>query len=264
MSRAKAVLDKVDAEKIAVAYSPRRFPATISNVAHDFVAFNSGNSSSFRIDRLVAEQTGVAELERLSIEEKVEREALLRLKDLQEQAYQQAYQLGLDQGREKAFLDQQTELNEKLLHLEELLNSIDRLKGDLIACNETQIVRLIFYMSKRLVLQEIEVKPELILEVVRQAVMGAQSDEKVTVRVSPSDFTFIESIKEKLGKDFDAVKRAKLDSSEDIMPGGCVVETNYGDVDATIDQRLDKLWSSISEKLPKVKNVVGTTGNQEG
>jgi flagellar assembly protein FliH len=264
MSRAKAVLGKDDAEKIAVAYSPRRFPASVSTAAHGFVAFNAGSGSSFRIDRLVAEQTGVAELERLSIEEKVEREALLRLKDLQEQAYQQAYQLGLDEGREKAFFDQQGELNEKLSHLEELLTSIDRLKGDLVAINETQIVRLIFYMAKRLVLQEIEVKPELILEVVRQAVLSAQSDENVTVRVSPSDFAFIEGIKEKLGKEFDAVKRAKLDSSDDIMPGGCVVETNYGDVDATIDQRLDKLWSSISEKLPKVKNIVDTSGNQEG
>lgn len=258
---AKAVLEKEDAEKVAVAYSPRKFPATISSVAKDFVAFNAGgDESSFRIDKLVAQQTGIAEIERLSLEEKVEREALLRVKELQEQAYQQAYQLGLDEGREKAFHEQREVLSQKIQHLEELLSSIERLKGDLVACNETSIVRLAFYMAKRLVYKEISENPEIVLDVVKQAVESAQSDENVTVRVAPADFKFIESVKEMLGKDFDAVKRARLEPSDDIQAGGCVVETNYGDVNATVDQRLEKLWTSIADKLPKVKNVVGTSG----
>src|SRR5580704_7133630 len=89
----KAVFPKDEAEKIAVKYNPRKFPAIISPTASAFVAYNSGSDEdSFRIDKLVAEQSGIAELERVSLEEKVEREALQRLKDIQEQAYKEAYQ----------------------------------------------------------------------------------------------------------------------------------------------------------------------------
>ena len=261
---AKAVFEKEEADRLAIVYQPRKFPAVVSGTAHDFVAYSAkrlegGGSYSFRVDPLVAQQTGIAELERQSIEEKVEREALSRLKELQELAYQEAYQLGLDEGRERAFKERSSELTEKLQHLHELLQSLERLKVDLIACNEAQIVRLTYYMAKRLVYDEISARPEVVIEVVRQALMAAQSDENVTVRVSPSDLAFIDDIKEKLDKEFDNVKRLKFEASDDVSSGGCVVETNYGDVNATLEQRIDRLWAQLSEKLPKTVNVMSTS-----
>ncbi len=257
---AKAVFEKEEADRLAITYQPRKFPAIISGTAHNFVAFNAkkneGGGSSFRVDPLVAQQTGIAELERLSIEEKVEREALSRLKEFQELAYQEAYQLGLDEGRERAFQERSSEFTEKLQNLDELLQSLERLKVDLIACNETQIVSMTYYMAKRLVYDEITARPEVVIEAVRQALMAAQSDENVTVRVSPSDYTFIEGIKEKLDKEFDNVKRLKFESGDEISSGGCVVETNYGDVNATLEQRLARLWTQLNEKLPKTNDVM--------
>ena len=254
----KTVLTKEEAERVAIAYNPRKFPATISPTAVEFHAFNSGlETSGFRIDKIVAQQTGVAELERLSIEEKVEREALVRLKELQEQAYQQAYQLGLDEGREKAFEERRAELDEKLQHMENLLSTIERLKEDLVASNEAQILRLVYALAKKVVLDEVAQRPELVLQVMKEAVESAQEEDNVVVRVSPSDHQFFEGIREKLGKDFDSVKRAKLEASEEIASGGCIVETEYGSVSATLDQRLEKLWTAIAEKLPKIKNIVG-------
>lgn len=257
---AKAVIRKEDAEKVAISFTPSRFPKVVSQAAQEFHAFNTKTDEagrpSFRIDRLVAEQTGVAELERLSIEEKVEREALLRLKEFQEAAYREAYQLGLDEGRERALQERSAELTEKIEHLDELLRSLETLKADLVACNETQIVRLVFYMVKRLIYRELNLAPEIVLDAVREALLSAQSDENVTVRLSPSDLQFIESVKDKFGKEFEALKRAKLDSGDEIMSGGCIVETNFGDVNATLEQRLERLWASVEEKLPKVKAVM--------
>lgn len=264
---AKAVLRKEEAEKVAIAFQPQKFPHVVTDTAKEFHALNAQTDEagrpSFRIDRLVAEQTGVAELERLSIEEKVEREALLRLKEFQEAAYQEAYQLGLDEGRERALQERSVELGEKMQHLDDLLRSFETLKSDLIACNETQIVRLVFYMAKRLIYREIEIRPELILDVVREALLSAQSEENVTLQLSTSDLQFVESIKDKFGKEYEALKRAKLESSDEISPGGCVVETNFGDVNATLEQRLERLWSSVAEKLPKVKSVM-SVGTSDG
>jgi flagellar assembly protein FliH len=254
----KLVIPREEAETVAVAYSPRKLPSTIPPAAHDFVAINSKKEGKgFRIDRLIAQQTGVSELERISLEEKVEHEVLARIKTMQEQAYQEAYQLGLDDGREKAFTEFQDELSQSLARLVAALESIENLKSELIACNEKQIVRLIYYIARRLVLHEVSVKPEIILDVVKMATEIAASDENVTVKVSSSDFAFIESVKDKLGKDFNQIRKVQLESSEDVHSGGCIVETNFGEVNATLDQRLEKVWATITEKLPKVKTVVG-------
>jgi flagellar assembly protein FliH len=255
---AKAVFTKEEADKVAVAFSPRKFPSVITPSAIDFVKFQSQQESpSFRIDRNVAQQTGVAELERISLEEKVEREALARLKDVQEQAYQQAYQLGLDEGRELAFQEHQAQLNEKIDDLDQLLTSIVSLKKELVNFNESHIVRLVTYVGKRIAMTEIHEKPETILSVIRQAVENAQNEEHVTIRVSPSDLEFIESVKDKLGKEMEFLQKAKIESVETISNGGCIIATNYGDIDASLEQRVDKVWLTLSEKLPRVKNEIG-------
>jgi flagellar assembly protein FliH len=255
----KAVLSKEEADRLAVDYTPRKFPAVVSKTASDFVAFQSTHAgdpsiSGFRLDKIVSQQTGVAELERLSIEEKVEREALTRLKDLQENAYQQAYQLGLEEGREKAYLETQEHIKQSLSSLHALLGSIENLKADLVTYNETHIVRLCYYMAKRIAMDEVTERPEIILNVVNQAIQNAQSEEELTVRLSPSDLQFVEQMREKLPKDYEALKRAKLEASDEIRDGGCIVETNYGNVDATVEQRIEKLWEAIAGKLPKVKD----------
>lgn len=43
-----------------------------------------------------------------------------------------------------------------------------------------------------------------------------------------------------------------------IKSGGCVIETNYGEIDAQVEQRLEQLWASINPALPKVKNVIAS------
>lgn len=257
MTTTKSVISKDEAEKLAVAYAPRKFPQTISQVASGFMAFNAGGGSSFKIDQLVAEQTGMAELERLSVEAQVEKKALERLKDLEELAYKEAYAVGIDEGREKAFEDNRAEFDQKLRHFEELIASIEHLKSELIAINEAQILKLVMYMARRLAMAEIKERNEVIIDVIRNAVHSAQSDENITIRLSPSDAAFIDEVRGKLGKEFESLKKARFEASDVITSGGCVVETNYGDVDATIEKRFEKLWESVTEKLPEVKNSVG-------
>ena len=53
------------------------------------------------------------------------------------------------------------------------------------------------------------------------------------------------------------LKNVKLQAAPNIQPGGCIVETNYGVIDARIAERTSKLWDEISQTLPKVKSKVG-------
>jgi flagellar assembly protein FliH len=101
------------------------------------------------------------------------------------------------------------------------------------------------------------VNPEIIISVLSQAVDGAQGDERITARVNKTDLEFINTTLSKLGKDMEFLKRIKFEESDAIQAGGCVMETNFGSVDATVEQRIKKIWDAISEKLPKVNNVVG-------
>ena len=255
---AKSIIEKDEAENIAVTFSPKKFPMRITESAVSFHKIQSGdNRNDFRIDRGVSEQTGVGELERLSIEERVERQALLKVKEMQEDAYKAGHELGRDEGAKAGFEEYKTELAKRLEDFDQLLFKIENLKSQLVSHNEVFLMKLLYQMASKIAMVEIAEKPENILEVLRQVTEAAQSDQKMTVRLAPVDLKFILDNHEKLAKDFDFIKALKLEESVEMSPGGCKVETNYGSINATVEQRVEKLWQSIMQKTPRTKDDVG-------
>ena len=119
---------------------------------------------------------------------------------------------------------------------------------DLIKDNEKQIVSLCFYMAKRLLLKEVSTNEEYIKTLIKKSLEMAQSEEEVTIRVSAKDHEWIEKNKENIFKELNLDQSTKLESDPGVHPGGIIIETNHGVIDATIEQRLEKLETVITNQ----------------
>lgn len=264
----RAVLDKDEAQQRVVSYSPRQFPFHAGQAAHEFVKFQSQQENpDFHIDRVVSQTSGIAELERQSLSERVEAEALTRLKALQEEAYAQGYDLGRDEGRESAYREKLKELDDRLKGLDLCVAHLESIKENLVRSHESQLVRLAFEVARRLMLDEVEQNPQRILPVILAAAGEAAQEETLTIRLSERDFAFVEDCKAKVGKElpkeFEFLKKAKLESSRDVADGGCIVETNFGQVDASVQMRVERMWSSLKDRLPKTADRHEVKGEDE-
>ena len=257
---AKNIIDKEDADNIAVTFSPKKFPMRVTENAMSFYKIQSGTSrNDFRMDQLVSENTGVSELERVSIEEKVERLVLTKVKEIQEDAYAAGYRVGLEEGNKKGFEEYKADLVTRLENFDGLLLKIENLKSELIAHNETFLIQLLYQMASKIAMDEITSRPEIILTVMKQAVEAAQADQKITVKLSPSDLKLVVGVREQLVKKFDFVKSLELEEAVDITSGGCQIETNYGMINASVEQRVQKLWETLLPKTPRIKDQIGDT-----
>ena len=250
----KGVLKKEQAENLVLEFTPRALDAQMSDVAKEYLSDSKKRPTTFKLSELVAQQTGISEVERLSHNEKIEARALEKVKEVQESAYKEAYALGLEEGRAKAFEEEKAEIIARLGQIDEVLGSVARIKSELTVQNEAHLVRLVHELAKKLFFDAIDDRQDRILPVLKQAIDLAQSEESILVRISPEDFKFIEEFRQKVSKEFDFLKRMKFEATPDIARGGCMLETNYGMIDATIEERVGKLWTLLSEKLPKVKN----------
>lgn len=261
----RMILTKEEAEKRVVTYTPRDFPMRIGQAAVDFVKFQAAQTNpTFQVDSVVATTTGIAELEKISLAERVEAEALERLKGMQEEAYRQGYDLGRDEGQETAYREKSAELTEKIRRFDHIMASIESLKTDVLKQNEASLVMLIYQIANKLAMTEITAHRELILAVLKMAAQDAQNEESLTIKLSPIDLEFLEEAKGKLGQDFEYMKKAKLEAESEIKPGGCIVATNFGQVDATIEKRLEKVWTALAEKLPKATETFTSTADVGG
>ncbi len=258
------ILSKLDAGTRVVEYTPREFPNRTSEVAIEFVKYQAGlENPDFKIDRIVSLTTGIAELEKVSLAERVEIEALERLKQLQEEAYRQGYDLGRDEGQESAYREKTDELSTSLRKIDRVMQVLENLKAELVKQNEASLVTLVYQLAAKIAMAEVKQNPELILPIISEAAMGSQDEENIIIKLANSDLDFLDSVKERLGQDFEFAKRAKLEGSDQIQAGGCVIVTNFGQVDATIEKRLEKVWANVQMKLPKKSDILQDPSGSE-
>lgn len=247
----KHILKEADAREIVFDYRPRVFPQQVEKPAREFISQQESKVSDFIISELVAKQTGIHELNRRGIEAQVEELALKKLKEIEEKAYSEAYELGLIEGTEKAFIERKDDFEDRVQQMDTLLERFEHLKSGLIVDNEKIIMKLIFMVASRIAMKEIKQDQENVFYIVKNIMEEIQSEEKITLHIALDDIAFITSLRDKLHKDTDFVERIRFEGSESIAPGGCLVETEYGTIDATLEQRLNKVWHSLKAKFPR-------------
>lgn len=252
MPWSKSVLKKLDAQKQVLEFTPHRFDLGTPDQALEYLK-SKKHGSDFEMSEALREQTGIDQLEEATQQENVELKALEKLKEIQEQAYKEGYQLGLDEGRTRAYEQNNALITEKLRIFDEIISSISRMKTDFVTFNENHVVELLFMLAEKIAQQELERNNEAVIKIIQNAVALAQDEENISVKISSSQFEFIEEAKRRTGREFEFLKKVKFEPSPDLKPGGCLVETNFGEVDARIAQRLQLLWENLKENMPKLK-----------
>lgn len=250
----RQILSQEEAENVAIDFKPQKFPMGIPEPAQDFNRLQEAQPSAFKMNEIILERTGVAEKLRVEREYLAETKALEKLKELEEAAYKEAYSLGMDEGRKEAFAKHETDILLGIENLTKLIASIKELKSELVIYNEAHIVKLLYYMASRLAMNSITEDKEAVVPVLRTVLESSQDEEELTIKVSPEDFEFLNEAVEILKAKIPALNAARIEKAESIKRGGCIVETNYGQVDATIEERLGRLWETVKNTAPKSKN----------
>ena len=114
--------------------------------------------------------------------------------------------------------------------------------------NEKQIVNLCFYMAKRLLMKEVETNEAYIQTLIKKSLEMAQSDEEVTIRMSKEDKVWIDKHEETIFKELNLDQSTRIEEDSQVSRGGIIIETNHGVIDATIEQRLEKLESIVKKQ----------------
>lgn len=255
MQWSKFVLPKDVAAVKVLDYKPTHFNLGTPDQALDYLKEKS-LGSDFRMNETIRVQTGIDQLEKESEAERVEKATLEKLKEIQEEAYQKAYELGKEEGHQAAFDKMHAEINRRLQDLDQLLTTFGKMKTEMVAFNEAHILKTIFQMASRLARKEIVTSSDSLLSVLKESVALSQDEENVTVLISPEQLDFLEKLQGQTEREFEFLKKIKIQASTDVTVGGCIVQTNYGEVDARVEQRIDTLWQAISENLPKVKDKI--------
>jgi flagellar assembly protein FliH len=246
----KSIIKAQVANTTTFDYKARELSTTVSQVARDYVDVDAFRSPDFKISELVAQQAGISQLESDAHQDKINAQVLERLKEVQEKAYKEGYELGLVEGTEKSFQENKAALMDKLKIMEAQLKRMEDLKQHLLVDNEAALIKLVFLTAKKIAMRDLEEHREAVWELLKGVVSEIQADERVVVKLSTEDMYFIETLQDKSGERIESLQRVKFVADDTIKSGGCMIETEYGNVNATVEERVERTWQTLASRIP--------------
>lgn len=106
--------------------------------------------------------------------------------------------------------------------------------------------------AKKIVAAELEVNPKVVLDIVSSTLKSISQHKRIVLYVSKQDFDFIESSKSQLKSIFEELESLSIREREDLEPGGCVVESEVGIVNARLKDR----WRTLETALEHIASTV--------
>lgn len=166
------------------------------------------------------------------------------------QALMEAFNKGLEQGRAEALAAQKEKVDHAAAALEAAVKALTDIRQGDIACMEKETVKLALAIAEKIIGHHAE-HERAIAHVVKAAMEKVSDPRQLTLRLNPKDIETINDAKGELlpAEDFGAVLRIEADAT--IKQGGCIIETQLGDVDARIDRQIQSIAALLTAQLPK-------------
>ena len=167
------------------------------------------------------------------------------------QIEEKAYAKGFARG-EKAGIESGNEKIESVVNsMKQALSELKKIRQDIYIETEQEIVKLALAIARKIVCNEISLNKETVVNVVKGAVKKVEGNEKVRVKLSCKDFEFIKSENPGIIDKITNIENAGFIMDESICDGGCIIETESGNIDSRIEkqfQAIEEAFESLNKK----------------
>lgn len=109
------------------------------------------------------------------------------------------------------------------------------------------ILPLALKAAKKIVAKELETQPETIVDIVLQALAPVLQNHRITIWVNKADKEILEKEKTRIREKLEQVESLSIKERDDVAQGGCVIETESGIINASIENQ----WRAIESAFDK-------------
>lgn len=159
-----------------------------------------------------------------------------------EQLRQQGYAEGYQEGRSQA-----DEEGAKIV--QDAMDALNRLAGLVSAeakKNEEKLLKLALGIAEKILMDEVELRPEVVVKTLNEAINKVSDLEEVTIKVHPDDMPEVQKHEDAFRDRLKSVRKVEFVASPKIQKGGVYIETTSGFVDAQIKTQLSVIQEAFA------------------
>ncbi|MHB8989230.1 MAG: FliH/SctL family protein, partial [Desulfobulbia bacterium] len=181
----------------------------------------------------------------IAMEEAAEilRQAGDQAETLRQEAYAEGFAKGEAEGK-AAGLAQYEQQREELAAL---LRALEGEREAVLRQHEESMLALITAMVDRLVYHEISVNPLVIQACLKKAMEFVVENSTVQIHLHGDDFSRLKKASLEDSRLIEGKNRIQLVEDPNIAVGGCFLKTDFGEIDATLENSKTRLYAAVEQ-----------------
>jgi len=205
-----------------------------------------------KTDQAIAEKQ-VAEDESNKVREEAQSEAA-KLRDETEKQIDDfktdAYSKGYEAGREEGYKSGEAEVDRLIDRVHTVLNKSIEKRIEIIDEAESQLIDLVLQISRKVIKVVSENQKNVVINNVVQALRKMKSRGDVAIKVNLSDLEITTEHTKDFLRMVENVKSITVLEDSSVDKGGCIIETDFGQIDARISSQLKEIEEKILDIVP--------------
>lgn len=149
-----------------------------------------------------------------------------------------------EEGFQEGFQEGLVSLNKHLVALDQELKE---LRSEI----QKKILPLALKAARKIVGEELQLHPDRIVDVVLNSLKPVTQHKKISIFVNKNDLHELELKKPKIKKIFENLESLVIQERDDIEPGGCMIETEAGIINAQLENQWRALEAAFESFMGK-------------
>jgi flagellar assembly protein FliH len=157
---------------------------------------------------------------------------------------------GREAGRLEGYTEGKAEVERLIQRTQTVLERAQDKRGEILTETEQEIINLVLRITRKVVKVISENQREVIISNVVQALRKVRDRGNIIIHVNLADLKLATEHTKDFIRMLEGVKSIQVVEDSSVDAGGCIIETDFGEIDARISSQLAELESKITEISP--------------
>ncbi|MDR3277095.1 MAG: flagellar assembly protein FliH [Treponema sp.] len=166
-------------------------------------------------------------------------------RDSFEKEKQAAQEAGQSAGRDAGYLEGKAEVERLIERTRTVLERAQGQRAEILSNAEGQVIDLVLLLARKVVKVIAENQEEVIIANVTEALRKVKSRGTIIIRVNTSDLKLTTNHTKEFISLVEGADTIQVQEDSTVGQGGCVIETDFGEIDARISSQLAELEDKI-------------------
>jgi len=164
-----------------------------------------------------------------------------------------AFQKGFLEGKRIGFESGSKKAEAVIDGLNQTLEQLANVRNEIHQEIEKEVTQLALSIARKIVCHEVKITQETVACVAREALSRVNNPGKIKIKLNPDDLQFIKNTRSQFSRFLGNVDHILFEAEESIQSGGCLIETDRGDIDARIEKQFQAIEESFQTQLERLQ-----------